>query len=69
MTSHAAVVARGMGKPCVVGAESLIIDNSLKTISNGTIVLNEGDMISIDGKLGEVWLENSNLNHQNLHQN
>jgi len=56
MTSHAAVVARGMGKPCVVGAESLIIDNSLKTISNGTITLNEGDMISIDGGLGEVYI-------------
>ena len=40
MTSHAAVVARGMGKPCVVGAESLIINNSLKTISNGTTTLN-----------------------------
>ena len=36
MTSHAAVVARGMGKPCIVGAESLIIDNSLKTITKGT---------------------------------
>ncbi len=56
MTSHAAVVARGMGKPCVVGAESLIIDNSLKTISNGTKTLNEGDIISIDGGLGEVYI-------------
>ena len=56
MTSHAAVVARGMGKPCVVGAESLIINNSLKTISNGTITLNEGDIISIDGGLGEVYI-------------
>ena len=56
MTSHAAVVARGMGKPCVVGAESLIIDNSLKTISNGTITLNEGDILSIDGGLGEVYI-------------
>ena len=56
MTSHAAVVARGMGKPCVVGAESLIIDNSLKTISNGTITLNEGDIISIDGGQGEVYI-------------
>ena len=56
MTSHAAVVARGMGKPCVVGAESLIIDNSLKTISNGTITLSEGDIISIDGGLGEVYI-------------
>ena len=56
MTSHAAVVARGMGKPCIVGAESLIIDNSLKTISNGTKTLKEGDMISIDGGLGEVYI-------------
>ena len=56
MTSHAAVVARGMGKPCIVGAESLIIDNTLKTISNGTTTLNEGDMISIDGGLGEVYI-------------
>ena len=56
MTSHAAVVARGMGKPCIVGAESLIIDNELKTISNGSTTLNEGDMISIDGGLGEVYI-------------
>ena len=56
MTSHAAVVARGMGKPCIVGAEILIIDNELKTISNGATTLNEGDMISIDGGLGEVYI-------------
>ena len=49
MTSHAAVVARGMGKPCVVGAENLIIDFEEKTISNGTTVLHEGDLISLDG--------------------
>ena len=56
MTSHAAVLARGMGKPCVVGAENLIIDFEEKTISNGTTVLHEGDLISLDGTLGEVYV-------------
>jgi len=56
MTSHAAVVARGMGKPCVVGAENLFIDLEEKTISNGTITLEEGDLISLDGTLGEVYI-------------
>ena len=57
MTSHAAVVARGMGKPCVVGAEKLTINIEEKTISNGDIVLNEGDIISLDGSLGEVYTD------------
>ena len=56
MTSHAAVVARGMGKPCIVGAENLIINYENKTISNGTTTLNHGDLISLDGSLGEVYL-------------
>ena len=56
MTSHAAVVARGMGKPCVVGAEGLTIDITKKTISSGKKVLTEGDVISIDGSLGEVYI-------------
>jgi pyruvate,orthophosphate dikinase len=56
MTSHAAVVARGMGKPCVVGAEGLTIDVENKTIGNGEGVLTEGDIISIDGSLGEVYI-------------
>ena len=56
MTSHAAVVARGMGKPCVVGAEGLTIDVENKTIGNGERVLMEGDIISIDGSLGEVYI-------------
>ena len=56
MTSHAAVVARGMGKPCVVGAEGLTIDITNKTISSGEKVLTEGDVISIDGSLGEVYI-------------
>lgn len=55
-TSHAAVVARGMGKTCVCGAEELRVDISAKTIEvNGTSVV-EGDVISIDGTTGEVFL-------------
>ena len=57
MTSHAAVVARGMGKPCVVGAEKLTINVEAKTISNGDIVINEGDIVSLDGSLGEVYTD------------
>ena len=56
MTSHAAVVARGMGKPCIVGAESLVIDYDEKTISSGEITLEEGDLISIDGSAGEIYI-------------
>jgi pyruvate,orthophosphate dikinase len=56
MTSHAAVVARGMGKPCVVGAEGLNIDVENKTVGNGEDLLSEGDIISIDGSLGEVYI-------------
>ena len=57
MTSHAAVVARGMGKPCIVGAEKLTINVEAKTISNGDIVINEGDIVSLDGSLGEVYTD------------
>lgn len=54
-TSHAAVVARGMGKPCVVGCGSLYINISAKTLSAGSMVIKEGDPISIDGTTGEVF--------------
>ena len=54
MTSHAAVVARGMGKPCVVGAGELEIDYAKKTVSVKGRTLKEGDYISIDGTTGEV---------------
>ena len=55
-TSHAAVVARGMGKTCVCGAEDLTLDLSAKTITapDGT-VFSEGDLISIDGSNGTVY--------------
>ncbi len=54
MTSHAAVVARGMGKCCVVGAESLRIDEARKTITVGETTLKEGDRITLNGSTGEV---------------
>ncbi len=55
-TSHAAVVARGMGKPCVAGAEGLEINYELKEARVGTRVLKEGEVITIDGSNGEVYL-------------
>jgi pyruvate, orthophosphate dikinase len=54
MTSHAAVVARGMGKPCVAGCEALSIDAEARTISLGDTILNEGDTLTIDGGTGAV---------------
>jgi pyruvate,orthophosphate dikinase len=62
MTSHAAVVARGMGIPCVAGAESLLVDEHTLTLSvRGTnIVLKEGDWVSLDGTTGEVFAGQAN---------
>ncbi len=54
MTSHAAVVARGMGKPCVAGCEGLEIDLEARTIRLGGHELHEGDVITIDGGTGRV---------------
>jgi pyruvate,orthophosphate dikinase len=54
MTSHAAVVARGMGRPCVSGAGSLAIDNAAKLLRVAGRELKEGDIITIDGSTGEV---------------
>jgi pyruvate,orthophosphate dikinase len=54
MTSHAAVVARGMGKPCVAGCEGLDIDIETRTIRVGGHELHEGDTITIDGGTGRV---------------
>src|SRR5712692_3294173 len=55
-TSHAAVVARGVGKPCVVGAEAIHVDEAGKRFSVDSVVVNEGDMITINGTTGEVIL-------------
>ena len=55
MTSHAAVVARGMGKCCVSGAGEIKIDYKEKTVEMGGKVYNEGDWISLNGSTGEVY--------------
>ncbi len=55
-TSHAAVVARGMGKTCVCGAEELDVDPVTRMVTVGSLVVQEGDWISIDGSTGEVFL-------------
>ena len=54
-TSHAAVVARGMGKTCVCGAESLVIDAAAGTVTIGDLVLTADDTIAIDGQTGEIF--------------
>ena len=55
-TSHAAVVARGFGIPCVAGAESLKVNAEAKTVTVGDIVIREGDIITMDGSSGVVYL-------------
>ncbi|MFB6278758.1 MAG: pyruvate, phosphate dikinase [Salinibacter sp.] len=54
MTSHAAVVARGWGKPCVAGCDDIVVDYDRKSFTNGAVTVEEGDWISIDGSTGEV---------------
>ncbi|MEQ2528341.1 pyruvate, phosphate dikinase [Bacillaceae bacterium CLA-AA-H227] len=56
MTSHAAVVARGMGKACICGCEALKIDLKEKQFRIGDTVVNHGDVITIDGATGEIML-------------
>ncbi|HME85419.1 MAG TPA: pyruvate, phosphate dikinase, partial [Roseiarcus sp.] len=54
MTSHAAVVARGMGKPCVSGAGAIRIDYAAQTMTAGGVTLKKGDILTIDGGVGQV---------------
>ncbi len=54
MTSHAAVVARGMGKCCVAGCSAALIDEEKKTLTFGATVLKEGDWVTLNGSTGEV---------------
>ena len=56
MTSHAAVVARGMGRPCVSGAGALSVDLKSRTARCGTRTIKEGDVLTLDGSTGEVML-------------
>ncbi len=55
-TSHAAVVARGIGKPCIAGAEKIEIDYRNHLVVSNGITLKEGDEISIDGSVGEIYV-------------
>ncbi|GHH33522.1 pyruvate, phosphate dikinase [Streptomyces candidus] len=55
-TSHAAVVARGMGKTCVCGAEEIEVDTKRRRLTVGSTVVEEGDVVSIDGSSGKVYL-------------
>ena len=55
MTSHAAVVARGMGRPCVAGAGGITVDYGAQTMMAGGVVLRAGDTITLDGATGEVF--------------
>ena len=55
MTSHAAVVARGMGRPCVAGAGGIQVDYGARTLSAGGHTIRGGEMITLDGATGEVF--------------
>jgi pyruvate,orthophosphate dikinase len=56
MTSHAAVVARGMGRPCVAGAGGISVDYGAQTLSAGGVVVRAGDILTLDGATGEVFV-------------
>jgi pyruvate,orthophosphate dikinase len=58
MTSHAAVVARGMGRPCVAGAGGITVDYNQQTLSSAGKTVNAGEIITLDGAAGEVFVGN-----------
>lgn len=66
MTSHAAVVARGMGRPCVCGAGQLVIDVASGQFRVGDRTYSEGDHVTVDGTSGEVLVGDVKMNHPNL---
>ena len=61
MTSHAAVVTRGMGKPCVAGCGEVEVDEKTRTIKVGSLTIKDGDWISLDGSTGRVILGKADL--------
>jgi pyruvate,orthophosphate dikinase len=67
--SHAALVARGMGRPAVVGAQGLTVDLKARTVSAGDTILREGDLIAIDGSTGEVTADDVPLIPPAVNQN
>ena len=69
MTSHAAVVARSMGKPCIVGCESAVIDELKKELHFKDQFLKEGDEISLDGSTGEILLGAVKMKAPHLDEN
>jgi pyruvate, orthophosphate dikinase len=69
MTSHAAVVARGMGKPCIAGAQDLKVDVEARKFTVGDAVVNEGDWISMDGASGKVILGQAPLSPAAIDEN
>ena len=68
MTSHAAVVARGMGCPCVSGCGDIIVDEIHKFLTIGDVRLNEGDYMSIDGFTGAVYAQKIPVNDSEIMQ-
>ncbi len=61
MTSHAAVVARGWGKPCVAGCDGIVVNETSGQFTTGTVTVHEGDWLSLDGTTGEVLLGQAEL--------
>ncbi len=61
MTSHAAVVARGMGKPCIAGVQDMKVDEKARQFTIGDVMVKEGDWISMDGATGRVILGQAKL--------
>ena len=61
LTSHAAVVARGMGKACVVGAGDVFVDEERRAFQAGRTIVREGDVVTVDGHTGEVILDEVKL--------